>query len=102
MRRTKKFTEAQKVLGVKVATHQELYDRLFTIGYKWDGKTWFKPVTTTKKKASPVQIRLAGEELSCRAVISLIQEKLKVTDINLVKNRTGKEVRVYAVISPVK
>lgn len=104
MKQTRKFAEAQKILTVKVSRQQELYDRLFAIGYSWDAKSqlWSKKSEPKNKKASPVSIRIMGEELSCRAVLSLIQERLEVSGISLRKNQVGDDVRVYAIISPRK
>lgn len=104
MRKTKKYLLALEILKISPNqtkySHQQIYDKLFAQNYNWDGKKWVRSQLKSKK-ALPISVRLSGDELSCRAVCSLIGETLNVTDISIRQNVDGLTVRIYFTVNPV-
>lgn len=54
-----------------------------------------------KPKAQPVDVRLSGDDLTCRAVISCLQQFLNVQNVSSpYSNRNSSTVRYYLKICP--
>lgn len=54
-----------------------------------------------KPQATPVDVRLSGDNLVCLAIISCLQDFLNVSDVSRpYPNRDGNSVRYYLKISP--